>query len=196
MINLIRTLLVGEKVQNEQTTSSQSTDSSYGQVVVSLPPEIRAEFMQRLPSAIATYDAFKSLFGQAKESIKIFSPFVDPTFTALVQPTSCHVNVITTIDDKKGFKGNSCLERCATHKDILVRYIVQRKSKMQMFQIHAKLILVDRNIAYVGSANLTDTSLHYNLELGLLIREDSLISDLNRMFDYMFENVAVPSELL
>lgn len=197
MINLIKGLLKGEnRTRNLTNNTPEDLSKLSGHVVVSLPPEIRNEFKNRLPSAITTYDAFSQLFREANQIIKIFSPYVDPTFTGFVQSIKCPVEIVTTLDTKKGFKGNSCLERCASDKDVLVRYIVQRKSKMQIFQIHAKLILIDKKIAYVGSANLTDTSIHYNLELGLVVDEPRLLTDLDRMFDFFFENVAVPTELL
>ena len=45
--------------------------------------------------------------------------------------------------------------------------------------LHAKLLVVDRCRALVGSANLTDRALHANLEAGVLIRDAELAAELH-----------------
>ena len=88
------------------------------------------------------------------------------------------------------------LERCSLTRDLVVRYLNEQRDRALMYQMHAKLIIADGARAYVGSANLTDTSLHYNLELGLVVDEAAVVSSLERLFDYVFEQVAVPAKLL
>ena len=45
--------------------------------------------------------------------------------------------------------------------------------------LHAKLLVVDRRRALVGSANLTDRALHANLEAGVLIRDPEVAAELH-----------------
>ncbi|MGQ9666301.1 MAG: phospholipase D-like domain-containing protein [Anaerolineae bacterium] len=49
--------------------------------------------------------------------------------------------------------------------------------------IHAKMFIVDDRVAYLGSHNLTTTSLDFNRELGLAITDAGLIEQLRRVFD-------------
>ncbi|MNL80459.1 cardiolipin synthetase [compost metagenome] len=44
--------------------------------------------------------------------------------------------------------------------------------------LHAKLIVVDGAAAYVGSINLTTNSLNNNRELGVIVRERSIVNRL------------------
>ena len=187
MIDVLRALFNREKaVQSEQTEDVAKLSDH---IVVSLPPQIREEFISKLPFVVSTYEGFNNLFKRGRKIIKIFSPFVDPTFTGFVQNVKCPVKIITTCDEKRGIKGNCYLERCATDREIFVRYIVQRKSKMHMFQMHAKLILVDSNLAYIGSANLTDTSIHYNFELGVTVSDHNTICTLDKMLAVLHERI-------
>lgn len=77
-----------------------------------------------------------------------------------------------------------------------VRYVVEHRHKAQMFQMHAKLVCIDSRAAYVGSANLTDTSIHYNLELGLLTRDPGEVATLESLFAFVWDGLAVPARRL
>jgi phosphatidylserine/phosphatidylglycerophosphate/cardiolipin synthase-like enzyme len=44
--------------------------------------------------------------------------------------------------------------------------------------LHAKLIVVDGEAAYLGSVNLTTNSLNNNRELGVIVREKAIVSKL------------------
>ncbi|MFN3485123.1 MAG: hypothetical protein ACK44W_06540, partial [Planctomycetota bacterium] len=46
------------------------------------------------------------------------------------------------------------------------------------------------------SANLTDTSLHYNFELGIYLEDRNFIARLSALFDYVFDFAAKPAEAL
>jgi phosphatidylserine/phosphatidylglycerophosphate/cardiolipin synthase-like enzyme len=48
--------------------------------------------------------------------------------------------------------------------------------------LHAKLIVVDRRVAIVGSSNLTRRAMNDNVEIGLLVRGPAA-SDIARLFD-------------
>lgn len=93
-------------------------------------------------------------------------------------------------------KSSPVLERLSTTKPLAVRYLHEKQARAQMFQLHAKMILVDQAAAYVGSANFTDTSLHYNLELGLHVEDPAILARLHTIFDYIFGFAARPAALL
>lgn len=50
------------------------------------------------------------------------------------------------------------------------------------FYIHAKMILVDERIAFVGSENFSNTSLNDNRELGIIISDPDIIQTLSTTF--------------
>lgn len=168
-------------------------------IVMSLPPTIREGLGPEGPPLRTTYEAFSELFRSARSSLKIFAPYVDPTFTGLMAGVAAEVQVVTTICTGRGGKLNAVLERCASAAAggrVFVRYLNEQRKQTLMYQMHAKLVLADGARAYVGSANLTDTSIHYNLELGLLVDDPGMTRSLERIFDHLFKNVAVPSKLL
>jgi phosphatidylserine/phosphatidylglycerophosphate/cardiolipin synthase-like enzyme len=72
-------------------------------------------------------------------------------------------------------------------KHLLVRdfYDTDRYDK-QLGATHAKAVIIDEQIAYLGSANLTRLSLTGNFELGVLLRGE-LVADLVAVFDAMFD---------
>jgi phosphatidylserine/phosphatidylglycerophosphate/cardiolipin synthase-like enzyme len=145
-----------------------------------------------------TFAAVSALLAQAGRTVNIFSPYVDPTFTALLHGLAppVPVRVVTTTRDGRQARPNPVLERCALERNLQVRYVVERRHQAQMFQMHAKMICVDGAAAYVGSANLTDTSIHYNLELGLLTRHPQEVRTLETLFACVWETMAVPARRL
>ncbi len=165
-------------------------------VVMSLPPTLREGILSRAPDVIDTRLAFERLFRSAERTLKIFAPYVDPTFTGLIQGVNAKIRMVTTVANGRPVKPNPVLERCSTTRDLVVRYLNEQKDRALMYQMHAKLILADEARAYVGSANLTDTSIHYNLELGLLTEEPAIVAALTKIFDHVFDQVAVPAKLL
>lgn len=165
-------------------------------IVMSLPPALREGLKERAPQIVETRAAFERLFASAERSLKIFSPYVDPTFTGLIQAVTAKVRMVTTACSGRPVRPNPVLERCATTRDLVVRYLNEQKDRALMYQMHAKLVLADGARAYVGSANLTDTSLHYNLELGIWLEDAELVAALERVFDHLFDQVAVPAKLL
>jgi hypothetical protein len=165
-------------------------------VAMSLPPTLREAILGRAPGVVETRLAFERLFRSAERTLKIFAPYVDPTFTGLIQGVNAKIRMVTTVASGRPVRPNPVLERCSTTRDLVVRYLNEQRDRALMYQMHAKLILADDTRAYVGSANLTDTSIHYNLELGLLTEDPAIVATLAKIFDHVFEQVAVPAKLL
>jgi len=57
---------------------------------------------------------------------------------------------------------------------------------MQYPRIHGKIILSDDKIAYLGSNNLTGTSLFHNRELGVMLCNPNVVHELNNAFNQDF----------
>ncbi len=164
------------------------SDSS---IVLSIPPAWSEDRVLGSAACLTTPVAFADLFANARRSLKILAPYVDPTFTSLVAATHAPVRIVTTPAPGRPPRPNPVLERCAAMADIAVRYLNERRDRALIFQMHAKLILADCVRAYVGSANLTDTSANFNLELGLLTHELHVVARLERIFDHIFNDLAV-----
>jgi phosphatidylserine/phosphatidylglycerophosphate/cardiolipin synthase-like enzyme len=112
----------------------------------------------------------------------------------LISPAAA-VRLITTIlPDRFGTKPPPALGRIAgAHPNFRMRYLCERNEfGAQQTQIHAKVFIADNRQAYVGSANLTETSLIHNLELGLLVEDTNLVTELRRVFLDVYENFAKP----
>ena len=161
-------------------------------LVLSVPVPLRGALLPRAPGVFSTADVFAKLLAEAKEGVKIFSPYVDPTFTNLAQAARVPIQVVTTLREGRS-RSSPVLERFATNRPLAVRYLHEKQASAQMFQLHAKMILADRTRAYVGSANFTDTSLHYNFELGMTFEDRGLIDTLHAIFDYVFDFAARPA---
>jgi len=161
-------------------------------LVLSLPSTLQNSLVTQLPRVCSTDETFRALLESAKRSIKIFSPYVDNSFTGMAQVARAPIQIVTTLRDAK-MKSSLVLERFATTRPLAVRYLCEKQGKSQLYQLHAKMILSDGERAYVGSANFTDTSLHYNFELGLYLEDRDAISRLNALFDYVFDHAAKPA---
>ncbi|MFT4039558.1 MAG: phospholipase D-like domain-containing protein, partial [Thermomicrobiales bacterium] len=60
--------------------------------------------------------------------------------------------------------------------------------------VHAKMILVDGQRAYLGSQNISTTSLDQNRELGMIVTDPISLARLSRVFAIDF-NAATPQEV-
>jgi len=167
-------------------------DRRLTELVLSLPSVLRGPVEARLPGVPSTDLVFRRLLESAQKSIKIFSPYVDNSFTGMAQAAKVPIQVVTTLREAK-MKSSPVLERFATTRPLAVRYLCEKQGRSQMYQLHAKMVLADATMAYVGSANFTDTSLHYNFELGLYTEDRDLIARLHALFDYVFDFAAKPA---
>jgi phosphatidylserine/phosphatidylglycerophosphate/cardiolipin synthase-like enzyme len=145
---------------------------------------------------VGTLDALQGLFAGACRTLKIFSPYVDASFTSLLRLARCPVRIVTTALERRRLRSRPVLERCALSHPLAVRYVSEIQGGAHIFQMHAKMVVADGREAYLGSANLTDTSLNYNLEVGVLIRDPEVAAQLERVFDLVFDKLSVPAVML
>ena len=176
-----------ERMRKELVESKRGVE-----IVMSVPHEHREVFIPRVPSVKFTYDAFNELFREARQEIRIFSPYIDATFTNLALLTEVPIRVLTALDRKK--KNPGVAERCAMSRNVQVRYIHRERTDTHLYQLHSKMILADK-AGYVGSSNLTDASIHYNFELGFLVRDSATLQSLKQIFDYLYERVGFPAKV-
>ncbi len=157
------------------------------QLVLSLPQGI-----DRKVSCRKTEEVFRTFFRRATTVIRVFSPYVDPTFTSVLSESRVPIRIVTTLR-KARIRSNPVLERCAMLHPVSVRYLHEKRKGSQMFQLHAKVLHSEGLGAYIGSANFTDTSLRYNLEVGVWVKEKEIMNGLRDLFDHVFDHVAEPA---
>lgn len=180
-----------------ETASASDAVPSPIQVVVTVPPQVRQEFELRNLSLVRTQECIAELLKGSADELLIFSPYIDACFahmSACISPGAAVRLVTTTASERFGTKPHSALARIASsHPNFRMRYLFERNEfGGQQTQIHAKLVIADAKRAYVGSANLTETSLIHNLELGVLIEDERVVRELRRIFHDVYEHFAKP----
>ena len=147
----------------------------------------------RAANADETDNSFRSLAQRASTRITVMMPFLDEhgatwlgELLAEVPATVEIVLILRSLEDPRrsdyprGFR-------------VLQEWLRQRRAKVFNYSIprgevfgretfHAKVILADSELAYVGSANMTVASLEYSMEMGVVLkgraaREISLVVD-------------------
>lgn len=173
------------------------TSPSPIQVVITVPAQVRQEFELRNLSLVRTQECIAELLRSSSDELLIFSPYIDACFahmSACISPGAAVRLVTTTASERFGTKPHPALARIVTaHPNFQMRYLFERNEfGGQQTQIHAKLIISDAKQAYVGSANLTETSLIHNLELGVLVQDTHVVKELRRIFHDVYEHFAKP----
>lgn len=89
----------------------------------------------------------------------------------------CRVDVVfeTTEDSAGAYSGP---QRPFAHVAGVNRWRWPAEHRDATAALHAKLIVIDGARAFVGSANLTARALHHNLEVGLLIQDERVATQL------------------
>ena len=75
------------------------------------------------------------------------------------------------------------VDNSAAIKDLSIAPSIAITTSAQYY-MHAKLILIDQQIAFIGSQNLTRESLNYNREVGIIISNAAIIKVLSTTFTY------------
>ncbi len=117
-----------------------------------------------------------ALIGRAKRSIDVYAEEVQDAAVenalAAAQKRSAQVRLISNEGDSSNTRGLALLTGAGVQVHLL-------KSPY----IHAKLIVVDGTMAFVGSENISTASLDRNRELGVLLSDHSAIKRLESVFE-------------
>jgi phosphatidylserine/phosphatidylglycerophosphate/cardiolipin synthase-like enzyme len=97
-----------------------------------------------------------------------------PLMAGLTAARERRVRVRVVVETVAGAKGLLHSEPAAVFAAVpgieLFHWPVERRSGPVRGRLHAKLVVADREIAFVTSANLTGSAIESNLECGLLVR--------------------------
>jgi phosphatidylserine/phosphatidylglycerophosphate/cardiolipin synthase-like enzyme len=129
-------------------------------------------------------EALADIIGGAEREILVCSPFIDATLVPLVRLAKKDVVWKVLTDSPSNTLIRLKEERAGFEARTLK--LVQRG--VQMYQVHAKFVCVDKSNAIVTSANLNERSLYYNVELGVFVREKETCEQLAAVFDTVFKH--------
>lgn len=151
-------------------------------------------------------DEFTNLFSRATFSIKICSPFLEYDGfeyfkDLLIQKAKQRVSIqilsrqiklgekFTRYDDIK--EVYNCFLREGVESFLNIRnYYYQSKDNKLVSGIHAKLIIIDDTLAYIGSGEVRKNSFERNLEIGVILT-GSKVSELSMIFNKLFSKSEV-----
>jgi len=98
---------------------------------------------------------------------------------ALTHAAQRGVQVEVILPSASTSSGDSNSQGIATIKQSGVQ--VREDSQLYM---HAKIIVVDNGVAFVGSENISAQSLDQNRELGIIVSDSSVLNRLQTTFQY------------
>ena len=178
-------------------------------IVISKPRlrELGLVNIQQRNDQIDTIDCFRTLIDSSTQIIRICSPFMqsdvidDDAFPDLI---SCMTNALNRNVEIRILSRD--LKKRGEHEIVWIRDLAKDLKKENNLSIvdyhllsetgkilsstHAKLIISDDNLAYVGSAELRKNSLIANFEVGCLLSGSQVIG-LCEIFDTMYSKGTV-----
>lgn len=174
---------------------SENNDDSGNQIVLTLPKR-STHLKQALPAIdaktvhiLGTEETVDHLAFSARKRLVVLTPFLDSTGAQQVlrmfQNSGCpekHLILRFTDDPKSDFypKGFSEIRDVLESTGVTVSdYSLSTGSTGWKETFHAKVVLADRERAYIGSANMTARSLESSMELGVLLQGEDVVNVAN-----------------
>lgn len=129
-------------------------------------------------------EALGDLLGGAEREVLICSPFIDATLVPLLRLVKDAIIVKVLTDSVS----NTLLRLKEERPNLEARTLKLVEGGVQMYQVHAKFVCVDKSNAVITSANLNERSLYYNVELGVFVRDKETCEQLATVFDVIFRH--------
>ena len=128
---------------------------------------------------------FKQLVEMTKDTFTFTSPFIKLSAVNMIMECRKHnftINGITSFRLRNFERGASDLEaiKSLLHSNGLVKNIAN---------IHSKIYIFDSFAAIISSANLTPAGLRGNVELGVLLQEETLVKGLKNYIETLFSDI-------
>lgn len=159
------------------------------ELVITSPDSFRVKLKK-------TKDVVYSLVSKAEKSIIItgysISDFFSEMLDVIIRKSQQGVYVTLYANDLE--KQKSVLERLLLYRNKFLRiYEYQKDREDKMAALHAKILVVDKEVALISSANLSYHGMQGNIEMGLLIRSmdkakqiENFLKELVRMKIFVF----------
>lgn len=172
-------------------------------LVVSIPKftELGLDRMRREFDMMETRAAFRKVFLEAKNVLRISSPFIEKSvldddglpdieeLTRFALERGCRILLLTREAADKRRNQIEWLVNLAVREGYrdqlqIFDYHLQDEKSRIISSTHSKLVIADKSLAYVGSAEIRKNSLTHNFEVGCLI-EGPEVDGLCHVFDLM-----------
>lgn len=178
--------------------SSQTDQEDVVEFVATLPGgfEPTSAQVRSIPNIVST---IRNQVFDADSSVRIANPYFDPSLELVSDLASLPRRGVETklltreTADEEGDTRTTLNKMWdlidEDHRDnfeVRDLYRWDERQGSQAFATHAKIVIVDDRICYVGSANLTDTSLSTNFEFGVVVKGD-IVKQAAKVFDEVFE---------
>lgn len=169
----------------EHYRSSVHRDATVAQVVLTKPP--RPSVLEQKLSALgwrtgeleATEHAFHGMVRAARRRVVVMTPFFDSTGAGWLQellsyasPSVERILILRSLEDstRKDYpSGFDAISQWLKAQSVRVfNYSIPRKGGGRE-TFHAKAVLCDRTLAYLGSSNMTVASLEQSMEMGVVL---------------------------
>jgi phosphatidylserine/phosphatidylglycerophosphate/cardiolipin synthase-like enzyme len=161
-------------------------DATVAQVVLTKPP--RPSVLEQKLTALGwrtadlepTEHAFHSMVRSAQRRIVVMTPFLDKTGASWLQELLSYVGhgvesilILRSLED-------STRKDYPTGFDVIAPWLKSQAVQVFNYSIsridggretfHAKVVLCDRNVTYLGSSNMTAASLEHSMEMGVVLQ--------------------------
>lgn len=208
--NSIRIISKGKKIQNASIKLEKKPDilrkldikeNNPIELVLSSPPYDKAGLESHLEKNdihyTDMYTTFLNMIRKAESSIQICSPFIEYNGFSLLESEitnklrqGVNIDILTRLDDARS-NTSRIKEITKIKKSIKVNkrnfrlydYYHQQNGYLAS-STHAKIIIIDKKIAYSGSGEIRKNSFMKNFELGITVK-GTLARDISKIFDYM-----------
>jgi phosphatidylserine/phosphatidylglycerophosphate/cardiolipin synthase-like enzyme len=180
---------------NKAVDAARQPEPTETSLVATLPPDADPVARQAVDR---TDLQLQTLLNRADDIARIAAPYFDPderVFEAIVALPERGVETRVLTREVRPPHGDpdtrAAIDRLrqnmsASARDLFeVRDLYEKGPGGQEEAIHAKAVIVDESRCYLGSANLIQTALTSNFELGVLL-EGPAVEDVVKVFDAMF----------
>jgi phosphatidylserine/phosphatidylglycerophosphate/cardiolipin synthase-like enzyme len=182
--------IAAAEVLKSSESSSPALQTLDVEFVATIPPSII--FSPHIKNVNQIYPSIKRLIAGAKTELWIINPFFDEYGICSILPAllgaaefGVDIRIITReifnpqknarIAKALAILISSFIEKNMQNK-LAIRdfFKFDRCEKKQIYAVHSKFLIADNNVAYIGSANLTETSLKSNFEIGVILRGEGI----------------------
>lgn len=179
-----------------QQLQSQGNDSMDVELVATLPREIERE----ISADVGRLDiSLRRMLMDASDIVRVANPYFDPEQWIIEDLAALPSRGIETRILTREATGENADERTLDAvtelvntlsadevRNVTVRdFYETSQAGYQTGAVHAKIISIDDDQCYIGSANLTDLNLRGNFEFGVILRGE-LVSEVTEVFDAIF----------
>ncbi|WP_169802679.1 phospholipase D-like domain-containing protein [Halalkalicoccus paucihalophilus] len=193
---VLETQRIARAALEEARTKSWRSQTPDAELTATFPPEITDEV---LTNVRPLSDDLRTLFFGADSLVRIANPYFDPNPSVVGDIASLanrgvKTKILTRETNSASLNLVSALNSVYEGIDppnrhrLKVRDLYERDGETgrQAYATHAKIAIADSEVCYIGSANLTDTSLSNNFELGVLLRGEN-VKVATEVFDTVFD---------